>query len=137
MRRLKSTHGLKVSCISFSVKCLFLSIAILLFLPHQYLEVLYISKIYTLILINIKLYIFLFVFFTFVYRDFYQNYFYFHATYLFYAYSQFRKYFLTPTKSLFVRDVHFIGNLKYSSDRTQCLQSRLSCGLQGKLQFLN
>lgn len=61
--RLKSTHGLKVSCISFSVKCLFLSIAILLFLPHQYLEVLYISEIYTLIVINIKLYIFRFAFY--------------------------------------------------------------------------
>ena len=33
----------------------------------------------------------------------------------------------------FLRDVHFIVNLKYSSDRTQCLQSRLSCGLQRKL----
>lgn len=33
-----------------------------------------------------------------------------------------------------LRGVHFIGNLKYSSDRTECLQSRLSCGLQGKLE---
>lgn len=37
----------------------------------------------------------------------------------------------------FLRGVRFIGNLKYSSDRTQCLQTRLSCGLQSKPRFLH
>lgn len=36
-----------------------------------------------------------------------------------------------------LRGVRFIGNLKYSSDRTQCLQTRLSCGLQSKPRFLH